>query len=174
MLAHHELLSSIIWIDTPCHELHPLDAWRLWRTSPKAVNEFSFSIIFIFILWTTFHYTSSVSYRCHLSRCDSVTDWLWQFTGLSFTTNPPLCYLKEKAYVTPYHIILLCMVRRISTSLFFGLLDASQRKQGIGKISRIGWVVLRVITTCPDHLKIGFFIVVAFGIPRIAEIFRLE
>ena len=47
-----------------------------------------------------------------------------------------------------------------------------QRKSG--KISRIGWVVLRVIITRPDHLKIGFFIVVAFGIPRIAEIFRLE
>ena len=60
------------------------------------------------------------------------------------------------------------------TSFFFDLLDASQRKQGIGKISRIGWVVLRVIITRPDHLKIGFFIVVAFGIPRIAETFRLE
>ena len=47
--------------------------------------------------------------RWHLSRCDSVTDWLWQFTGLSFTTNPPLCYLKEKAMSRPtkpimYHI----------------------------------------------------------------------
>ena len=41
-----------------------------------------------------------------------------------------------------------------------------QRKSG--KISWIEWVVLRVIITRPDHLKIGFFIVVAFGIPRIA------
>ena len=69
---------------------------------------------------------------------------------------------------------LFCVVRGILTSLFFDLLDARQRKRGIGKISWIEWVVLRVIITRPDHLKIGFFIVVVSGIPRIAETFRLE
>ena len=53
-------------------------------------------------------------------------------------------------------------------------LDAPFVQRKSGKISWIGWVVLRVIITRHDHLKIGFFIVVAFGIPRIAETFRLE
>ena len=53
-------------------------------------------------------------------------------------------------------------------------LDAPFVQRKSGKISWIGWVVLRVIITRPDHLKIGFFVVVAFGIPRIAETFRLE
>ncbi len=33
--------------------------YKLEPICPKVVNEFSFSIIFIFILWTTLHYTSS-------------------------------------------------------------------------------------------------------------------
>ena len=86
-LTVHELLSRITWIDTSCHELQ-INLHEGYDGHTIRCPSFIFGVPYIHLIRHPWW---------HLSRCDLVTDWLWQFTGLSFTTNPPLCYLKEKA-----------------------------------------------------------------------------
>ena len=114
---HHEFHPLGEWIGAFCHKLMPAVHRTVihyqsasYATSRRQKQPFVLGLVSVSYYnyqncYNPLHLIRQNQRFCHLSRCDSVTDWLWQFTGLSFTTNPPLCYLKEKAWSRPTDIL---------------------------------------------------------------------